>query len=103
MVEGLSHCLRHEATAKESAHLLAFALLHTKQNKLAAAAFWKSIKLGNETDWQPLVEVRRRIETDTVTNELGATIVSHNLIPSASSPSHCMSLFFFSCASSNRN
>lgn len=57
VIEGLSHCLRHEKTAKESQHLLAFSLLHTKQNKLAAAAFFKSIKLGNETDWQPLVEL----------------------------------------------
>jgi hypothetical protein len=65
VVEGLSHCLRHEKTAKESQHLLAFSLLHTKQNKLAAAAFFKSIKLGNETDWQPLVEVRHEEETDT--------------------------------------
>jgi len=57
VVEGLAHCLRHEKTAKESQHLLAFSLLHTRQNKLAAAAFYKSIKLGNETDWQPLVEL----------------------------------------------
>jgi cytochrome c-type biogenesis protein CcmH/NrfG len=57
VVEGLSHCLRHEKTMKEAQHLLAFSLLHTKQNKLAAAAFFKSIKLGNETDWQPLVEL----------------------------------------------
>jgi hypothetical protein len=57
VVEGLSHCLRHEKTAKESQHLLAFSLLHTRQNKLAAAAFCKSIRLGNDTDWQPLVEL----------------------------------------------
>ena len=57
VVEGLAHCLRHEKTAKESQHLLAFSLLHTKQNKLAAAAFFKSIKLGNETDWQPMIEL----------------------------------------------
>lgn len=57
VVEGLSHCLRHEKTMKEAQHLLAFSLLHTKQNKAAAAAFFKSIKMGNETDWQPLVEV----------------------------------------------
>lgn len=66
MIEGLAHCLRHEKTSKESQHLLAFALLHTKQNKLAAAAFFKSIKLGNETDWQPLVEVSQHLATHTL-------------------------------------
>jgi cytochrome c-type biogenesis protein CcmH/NrfG len=57
VIEGLAHCLRHEKTAKESQHLLAFSLLHTRQNKLAAAAFCKSIRLGNDTDWQPLIEL----------------------------------------------
>jgi len=57
VVEGLAHCLRHEKTAKEAQHLLAFSLLHTRQNKLAAAAFYKSIHMGNDTDWQVLVEL----------------------------------------------
>lgn len=57
MADGLSHCLRNEKTMKEAQHLLAFSLLHTKQFKAAAAAFHKSISLGNHTDWQPLVEL----------------------------------------------
>lgn len=57
VIDGLSNCLRNEKTMKEAQHLLAFSLLHTRQNKPAAAAFLKSIKLGNDTDWQPLVEL----------------------------------------------
>ena len=57
MIEGLSHCLRNEKTAKEAHHLLAFSLLHTQQTKAAAAAFYKSAKMGTDTDWQPLVEI----------------------------------------------
>jgi hypothetical protein len=56
VIEGLAHCLRNEKTMKEAQHLLAFSLLHTRQ-KSAAAAFYKSIQLGNDTDWQPLVEL----------------------------------------------
>jgi hypothetical protein len=56
-VEALTPCLRNEKTRKEAQHLLAFSLLHTKQEHDAAVAFQKSIKLGNETDWQPLVEL----------------------------------------------
>src|SRR4051812_32102875 len=29
-IEGLAHCIRHEKTAKEAQHLLAFSLLHTR-------------------------------------------------------------------------
>jgi len=57
VIEGLNHCLRHEATSKEALHLLAFSLLYTKQYKQAAAAFYKSIQAGNDTDWQLLVEL----------------------------------------------
>lgn len=34
VVEGLAHCLRHEKTAKEAQHLLAFSLLHMQQTKV---------------------------------------------------------------------
>ncbi len=37
--------------------MLAFSLLHTRQIKPAAHAFYKSIQYGNHTDWQPLVEL----------------------------------------------
>ena len=57
VVDGISHCLRHEKTYKEAQHLLAFALLHTHQHVQAANAFFKSVKMGNDTDWQPLVEL----------------------------------------------
>jgi hypothetical protein len=36
VVEGLAHCLRHEKTAKEAQHLLAFSLLHMQQTKVRA-------------------------------------------------------------------
>lgn len=52
VIDGLSRCLRQEETMKEALHLLAFSLLHTQQNKAAAAAFYKSIQAGNDSDWQ---------------------------------------------------
>lgn len=56
-IEALSHCLRNPKTLKEAQHLLGFSLMHTKQYEAAAAAFNKSVKMGNETDWQPLIEL----------------------------------------------
>eukprot|EP00455_Lapot_gusevi_P046291 TRINITY_DN6067_c0_g1_i7.p1 TRINITY_DN6067_c0_g1~~TRINITY_DN6067_c0_g1_i7.p1 ORF type:complete len:148 (+),score=15.86 TRINITY_DN6067_c0_g1_i7:1-444(+) len=55
--EGITHCLRHEKTTKEAQHLLAFSLLHLGQPAAAAAAFFRSVKLGNHSDWQALVEL----------------------------------------------
>lgn len=55
--EALAHCLRHEKTRKEAQHLLAFSLLKTGQYEAALAAFEQSVDLGNESDWQPLVEL----------------------------------------------
>ncbi len=55
-VEAVSYALRSEKTMREAQHLLAFSLLQTGQVH-AAAAFLKSIALGNDTDWQPLVEL----------------------------------------------
>jgi hypothetical protein len=57
VIDGIVHCVRNEKTMKEAQHLLAFALLHTRQNRAAVNAFYKSIRLGNETDWQPLIEL----------------------------------------------
>eukprot|EP01137_Pigoraptor_chileana_P011227 Opistho-2@61760 len=57
VVECVSHSLRNEKTKKEAQHLLAFSLLHTGQPSAAASAFFKSISFGNDTDWQPLVEL----------------------------------------------
>ena len=57
VIEAVNHCLRNEKTLKEAQHLLAFSLMHTGQTEMAAAAFKKSIKMGNETDWQVIVEL----------------------------------------------
>ena len=57
VIEAVSHCLRHDKTAKEAQHFLAFSLMFTGQTQLAATAFAKSVSMGNHTDWQPLVEL----------------------------------------------
>eukprot|EP01083_Nonionella_stella_P080077 219845_1 len=57
VVDGLTHCLRNEKTRKDAQHLLAFSLLKTDRHEAAANAFYKSVELGNQTDWQPLVEL----------------------------------------------
>jgi hypothetical protein len=49
--------LRNEKTKKEGQHLLAFSLLQTAQFDAAAGAFLRSIQFGNDSDWQPLVEL----------------------------------------------
>jgi hypothetical protein len=56
-IEALAHCLRSHKTLKEAQHLLGFCLMHTGQKSAAAAAFLKSVKMANETDWQPLIEL----------------------------------------------
>ncbi len=57
VIESVSHTLRNEKTRKEGQHLLSFALLMTQQTDASAAAFMKSIVHGNDSDWQPLVEL----------------------------------------------
>lgn len=57
VIEAVGHCLRNDRVKKEAQHLLAFALLQTSQYDLAAAAFHRSVLAGNDTDWQPLVEL----------------------------------------------
>ncbi|KAJ3069705.1 hypothetical protein HK102_006856 [Quaeritorhiza haematococci] len=57
VVETVAPALRNERTRREAQHLLAFALLQTGQAEAAAGAFFKSVNLGNDTDWQPLVEL----------------------------------------------
>ncbi len=56
-LEGLQNCLRAENCAAESQHLMAFCFLHLNQHQAAFQAFQKSVELGNETDWQALVEL----------------------------------------------
>lgn len=38
-------------------HMKAFSLLHTGNTAAAASAFLKSVRIGNETDWQSLIEL----------------------------------------------
>lgn len=57
VVQAVAFCLRHEETIREAQHLLAFSLLHLGQTRTAVAAFHKSVRIGNDTDWQPLVEL----------------------------------------------
>jgi hypothetical protein len=57
VIESVAPALRNERTKREAQHLLAFSLLNTGQSEAAAGAFFKSINYGNETDWQPLVEL----------------------------------------------
>jgi len=56
-VEALTNCLRSQKTLKEAQHLLGFCLMYTGQKSAAASAFLKSVKMGNETDMQPLIEL----------------------------------------------
>ena len=56
-IEALGHCMRSPKTLKEAQHLQGFCLLHSGQKAAAAAAFVKSVKMGNETDMQPLIEL----------------------------------------------
>jgi hypothetical protein len=64
VVEAVAPALRNERTRREGQHLLAFSLLHTGQLEASAGAYClyiltlvKSINYGNDTDWQPLVEL----------------------------------------------
>ena len=57
VIEAVIPALRNERTKREAQHLLAFAFLHTGQQEESVGAFFKSIGSGNESDWQPLVEL----------------------------------------------
>ncbi|KAI8805677.1 hypothetical protein BJ742DRAFT_748559 [Cladochytrium replicatum] len=57
VIECVAPALRNERTKREAQHLLAFSFLHTGQAEAAAGAFFRSINSGNDTDWQPLVEL----------------------------------------------
>ncbi|KAI8611222.1 hypothetical protein BC830DRAFT_678118 [Chytriomyces sp. MP71] len=57
VIECVTPALRNERTKREGQHLLAFSFLQTGQTEAAAGAFFKSISYGNDTDWQPLVEL----------------------------------------------
>jgi len=57
VIEAITPALRNERTKREAQHLLAFSFMHTGQHEAAIGAFFKSIGYGNESDWQPLVEL----------------------------------------------
>ncbi|KAI9152523.1 hypothetical protein H9P43_009314 [Blastocladiella emersonii ATCC 22665] len=57
VIECVTPALRNDRTKKEAQHLLAFSFLHTSQAEAALGAFFKSVVLGNDTDWQCLVEL----------------------------------------------
>ncbi|KAJ1516550.1 hypothetical protein HMI54_009027 [Coelomomyces lativittatus] len=57
VIECLTPALRHDRTKKEAQHLLAFSFIHTGQAEASLGAFFKSVMLGNDTDWQCLVEL----------------------------------------------
>lgn len=57
MTQAVTNCLRDQRTIREAQHLLAFSLLALGQFDVAAAALHKSVRLGNGSDWQPLVEL----------------------------------------------
>ncbi len=56
-IEAVQHCLRTEATQKEAQHILSYSYYHSGQSTLAARAFFKSVHLGNDSDWQSIVEL----------------------------------------------
>ena len=57
VVDALANCGRSPKTARDAQHLLAFSYWKLGMNELAAGAFLKSIKLGNEGDWQNVIEL----------------------------------------------
>ncbi len=57
VVEAAAHCLQAPETIVQGQQLLAFSLLELGETDSALAAFTKSVRLGNETDWQMLVEL----------------------------------------------
>jgi hypothetical protein len=56
-LEGLSHCSNHPPTRQESAHIRSFCLIHLGRDNEALMSLRDSVRLGNEEDWHPLVEL----------------------------------------------
>ncbi len=59
-IEACQYCLRHQDTIRESQHIMAWCLHELGEGKAALEAFHRSCKLGNETDWQMIVELEVR-------------------------------------------
>jgi hypothetical protein len=56
-IEAANQCLKHPNTIVAGQQLLAFALLEIGEKDSSQLAFIKSVRLGNETDWQMIVEL----------------------------------------------
>ena len=57
VVEAASHCLKSPDTIVQGIQLQAFSLLALGDKAAALSAFKKSVRMGNETDWQMVVEI----------------------------------------------
>ena len=57
VVEAAAHCLKSPETIVQGTQLQAFSLLALGDEKSALSAFSKSVRMGNETDWQMVVEL----------------------------------------------
>lgn len=57
VIEATSHCLKSPETIVQGQQLQAFSLLALDDNVAALSAFTKSVRMGNETDWQMVVEL----------------------------------------------
>ena len=57
MHEAAAHCLKSPETIVQGTQLQAFSLLALGDEKSALSAFSKSVRMGNETDWQMVVEL----------------------------------------------
>jgi hypothetical protein len=56
-IEAAQHCFKSPETIAQAQQLLAFALLELEETESSHVAFIKSARLGNETDWQMIVEL----------------------------------------------
>ena len=56
-IEATQYCLKNQETIVQGQQLLSFALLELGEKKQAQLAFIKSVRLGNESDWQMIVEM----------------------------------------------
>ena len=57
VVEAASHCLKSPETIVAGYQLQAFSLLALGDKTAALSSFTKSVRMGNETDWQMVVEI----------------------------------------------
>ena len=56
-IEAAQHCLKNQDTIVQGQQLLSFALYEIGEKDSSQLAFIKSVRLGNESDWQMIVEL----------------------------------------------